>query len=201
MRFLIDKHTASVLEALREFPDLVEGQFCTPLTYSPPKENVTWALDNGFYTRRSVDAWVRMMQRFSFAKERCLFTAVPDTVGSHKATLRMWAGLRDLAEGWPLAFVAQDGFDALPDGARALFLGGTDAFKLSRYAFDVVEHYSRHVHVHVGRVNTAQRFLTFHEAGAHTCDGSGVSVYWARVLPRIRAGVSSAGTRKPLFRR
>ena len=33
------------------------------------------------------------------------------------------------------------------------------------------------MHVHIGRVNNFERFYHFHNLGAHTCDGSGISMY------------------------
>lgn len=60
----------------------------------------------------------------------------------------------------------------------AVFIGGGDPWKDSKASLDIVKTAKTlGKHVHVGRVNTAKRFKLFAEAGADTCDGSGVAMY------------------------
>jgi len=83
-----------------------------------------------------------------------------------------------LGDGWPVAFVCQDGQEniPLPDKWDALFIGGTTAWKMS-------EHVERLIltakwmgkPVHVGRINTAKRWQHFNRRGANTFDGSGIA--------------------------
>jgi hypothetical protein len=61
---------------------------------------------------------------------------------------------------------------------RRLFIGGTDRFKDSAAAYDIVKTAKAlGIYVHVGRVNTIKRYRAFAELGADTCDGSGVCMY------------------------
>lgn len=111
-------------------------------------------------------------------RHACLFVAVPDKVGCHRTTLQLYQDNKHLCDGYRKAFVAQDGYEGMPADADTLFIGGTDAFKDSDSAIEAVTlALSQGKHVHIGRVNGAQRFYRFHDAGAHTCDGSGVSRY------------------------
>jgi hypothetical protein len=41
-------------------------------------------------------------------------------------------------------------------------------------------------HVHIGRVNTQERYELFANLGAHTCDGSGVARYPDVKLPPMQ---------------
>lgn len=103
----------------------------------------------------------------------------------------MWDDYKHLANGFKLAFVAQDGYSGMPDDADTLFIGGTDRFKESEEAQDaVLDALANGKHVHIGRVNTAPRFMLYHVLGAHTCDGSGVSRY-DHMLPAIREAFSN----------
>jgi EAL domain-containing protein (putative c-di-GMP-specific phosphodiesterase class I) len=58
----------------------------------------------------------------------------------------------------------------------ALFVGGGDPWKDSKASQDIVRTAKiLGKHVHVGRVNTRERYELFAGLGADTCDGSGVS--------------------------
>lgn len=91
-----------------------------------------WAVDNGAFAGFDADAFVEALGRFSGAPG-CLWVAAPDVVADAAATLerfREWEP-RLHSDGWPVAFVAQDGLDAPPwDSFECLFVGGSTAYKL-----------------------------------------------------------------------
>lgn len=178
MKFLIDGHRDRVAFRSAQWPEGIAGQLLTPLTRYRRGAEV-YAIDNGAYSSFNEKAFRSLLAREEGVRESALFVAVPDKVGCHKTTLELYGQLRHLCEGWKKAFVAQDGFDGtIPDDASAVFIGGTNKFKDSDEAIALVKHgISRGLHVHIGRVNGADRFIRFMQAGAHTCDGSGVSRY------------------------
>jgi hypothetical protein len=70
-----------------------------------------------------------------------------------------------------LAFAVQDGMtpDDVPDGARIVFVGGSDAFK-----WRTVETWAAHFpRVHVGRVNNIDRVWQCDDLGIESVDGTG----------------------------
>lgn len=182
MKFLIDGHRRRVEYRREQWPEGVAGQLLTPLTRYSRGDDV-YAIDNGAFTKFNEKSFISLLKReFSF-RELALFVAVPDKVGCHRTTLRLYNELKDLCEGWKTAFVAQDGYDEMPSCAEALFIGGTDKFKDSQDAYHAVEcAIALGKHVHIGRVNGPSRFLKFRGLGAHTCDGSGVSRYDHMIL-------------------
>lgn len=176
MQFLIDGHSTRVAFRRLQWKEGVAGQLLTPLTRYRLGELV-YGVDNGAFTSLKIKGLTNLLRRNLAFRAGALFVAVPDKVGCHRTTLKLYEDYKHIAEGWPKAFVAQDGFDGAPE-CDAIFIGGTNAFKDSAEALDVVAHFlSIGKHVHVGRVNAPSRFMRFHNAGAHTCDGSGVSRY------------------------
>lgn len=168
-----------------QWPDGVVGQLLTPLT-SYKLGHKTFAIDNGAFSGLREKQFFSMLKRYEHLKEDCLFVAVPDKVGDCVTTLEMWHHFAPMCGDYPKAFVAQDGCKEIPDNAQALFIGGTDLFKESYDAIYLVYlALEMGLHVHIGRVNTFPRFKLYHEIGAHTCDGSGVSRY-DHMLPNIR---------------
>lgn len=181
MRFLVDAGRARIDALVRRWPQGVCGQLLTPLTGYRLCAH-TFAIDNGSFSGFDLKRFRAVLARSAAHVDRCLFVAAPDVVGDHQQTLELWKEWHPQLLGWPLAFVAQDGFAGIPDGARALFIGGSDAFKNSGEAADAVRTaLAAGLHVHIGRVNSAQRYTRFRALGAHTCDGSGFSRYDAVV--------------------
>lgn len=179
MKFLIDGSPAKVAEKLAMHPSLVVGQLRTPLT-SNQHWGGCYAIDNGAFTKFDERSFTALLSRS--APSHCLFVAAPDIPGAAQRTLELFAQRhRWIGEDWPVALVAQDGIESLPipwDEMDAVFIGGLDPWKDSRASLDVVKTAKiLGKHVHVGRVNTPRRFNRFAEAGADTCDGSGVSRY------------------------
>jgi hypothetical protein len=113
---------------------------------------------------------------------------MPDLVGNAAGTLPLvdgydralgWSGI-DTAEGeTPWALVLQDGMEHLDCDFwfrqhSALFIGGSTRWKLSRAAYDLVQH-GRQLGkwVHMGRVNSFRRLKTAFEWGCDSVDGTG----------------------------
>jgi hypothetical protein len=175
MKILIDGGAHRIKARIQEWPEKIGGQLITALTgYS--RHHEIFAVDNGAYSGFREKAFIRILERESENKKKCLFVAVPDKVGSHKETMMMWEQFNHLADGWRKAFVAQDGYEGHPDGVDCLFIGGTNNFKDSKESYNaVVEAKKEGLFVHVGRVTGVKRFLFYEDAGADTCDGSGLS--------------------------
>ena len=177
MKFLIDGSANRIKARRLQASDLIAGQLLTPLTRYRRCEDV-FVIDNGGFTGAKIEGFTKIIKNQFEVKSQCLFAAVPDKVGNHKETLLMWNDYQHIADGYKKAFVVQDGFDEWPSNADAIFLGGSTEFKDSIEADNIVNAaLDNNMHVHIGRVNTIERFYHFHELGAHTCDGSGVSMY------------------------
>lgn len=177
MKFLIDGSKARIKVRKKQADELIRGQLLTPLTGYKLCEKI-WAADNGGFTGAKIPGFTRLMKNNHEFREHCLFAAVPDKVENHKQTLSMWDEHQHLADGYKKAFVVQDGYDGHPENADALFIGGSTEYKDSYECEQVVKNaLGNGMHVHIGRVNTFDRFYHFHRLGAHTCDGSGISMY------------------------
>ena len=193
MKFLIDGHRDRVAYRAQQWREGVAGQLLTPLTRYRRGPEV-YAIDNGAFSSFNEKNFVSLLRREWHIREKALFVCVPDKVGCHKTTLELYKNFSHLCEGWKKAFVAQDGYEGMPSDADVLFVGGTNLFKDSKEALNAVEcALADGKHVHIGRVNGPERFIRFHNAGAHTCDGSGVSRYDHMIIA-IREAVNVKST-------
>ena len=178
MQFLIDKSPRDVTR--KAVSSLVAGQLLTPLTRYADWGG-EYAIDNGAFSGFRAADFSRLLERQSPHRARCLFVTCPDIVGNARRTLELWQRRDNWLEGWPSALVAQDGLEEMPvpwDDVDTLFVGGGDPWKDSAAAADLVRTAKTlGVWVHVGRVNTPNRFEHFDRLGADTCDGSGVAMY------------------------
>jgi len=121
--------------------------------------------------------WIKGMDRY---RDTCIFLTCPDVVGDAKATLTHYDYWRPYLNGWPVAFVAQDGMENLefPDPAKwdALFIGGSTGWKESQAAVECIKRaQALGKHIHIGRVNWGRRyrmFLVLDGADKFTCDGT-----------------------------
>jgi len=137
-----------------------------------------WAADNcafgGAFDGGRFTEWLATMTPY---RTTCLFVAVPDVVGDAAATLALWREWEPQLDGWPLAFVCQDGQtpDAIPNCA-AVFIGGTTTWKLGDTARAcITDGQRRGLHCHIGRVNWWRRYAHFRAmpgSDAFTCDGT-----------------------------
>lgn len=177
MKFLIDGSKARLAERRLQADELIAGQLLTPLTGYKKCEKV-FGIDNGAFSGVKIKGLQKIIDRYREDKDNCVFVAIPDKVFDHSTTLAMWSDYHHMADGYVKAFVAQDGFDELPSNAKAVFIGGTDEFKASSDCECLVKSaLADGLHVHIGRINTIDRFDRFDKMGADTCDGSGVSMY------------------------
>lgn len=178
MKLLVNQSPARVQRCFEMWPQGVLGQLITPISRGTWARPFPFAIDNGCFARFYEDRYISLLERNRRFARYCLFVAIPDKVGDHQETLRLWKEYKGLAHGYRTAFVAQDGYDGMPASAQALFIGGTDEFKDSHTAILAVRQAkARGLHVHVGRVNTVARLVRFANAGADSCDGSGVAIY------------------------
>jgi len=145
------------------------------------KDGMNWAADNEAFTRgfnpNRFFSWLEKMEEY---KSTCLFVSVPDVVGNAIATLEQWRNWVVRFNGWPLAFVAQDGQEDLPfpdeDTFTTLFIGGSTEWKLSQGAVTCIKRaQAMQKHIHIGRVNYNKRYKIFRMlqgSEEFTCDGT-----------------------------
>jgi hypothetical protein len=161
-------------------------QLFTPLTrYSNRHHDRCFGIDNGAFSRFNKKAFLALLEREKERRSLCRFVAVPDVVGSARRTLEVFDHWYPELVHWPLALVAQDGQENLPipwEYLAAIFIGGTTQFKLSEHVKQIIKAAkAMDKWVHVGRVNTADRFEYFQDLGADSVDGSGIAQYsWMR---------------------
>lgn len=137
-----------------------------------------WAGDNCAFTGFDANRFVEWLKQMRAYRSTCLFIAVPDVVGDAAATLARYAVWSEVMDGWPLAYVAQNGSEnyEIPLNVSALFVGGTTEWKESTAAIEVIQRaLERNLHIHIGRVNYWRRFSMFQVlkgSDKFTCDGT-----------------------------
>lgn len=192
---LILVHASPTTLAAHRHPNL--GVFSSPARWYREVEGWPWAADNGAFGDFDEAAYVRMLDGLVELPTRPLFVTVPDMVGDAEATLSLFYDWHaELAErGLPLALVAQDGLDPadVPWASfAALFVGGTDAYKLGESAAELVrEALERGKHVHWGRVSSLIRFRYVKSIGGHSCDGN-IHNRWRDVYLNRNLGAAAA---------
>jgi hypothetical protein len=163
-------------------------QLLTPLTrFRRQQSNAHFAIDNGAFSGFRTDEFLALLEREKQSKHLCRFVCAPDVVGSARRTLEVFEHWKHRAElaGWKLALVAQDGQEDLTIPWKqidAIFIGGTDKFKLGIHAANIIRAGKAiGKWVHAGRVNTPARFEYFEKLGADSIDGSGLARFsWMR---------------------
>lgn len=157
------------------------GQLRTPLT-GYALSGKQYGLDNGCFKRFNKDTWYRLIKE---AKEQDLvnqpmFVCAPDIVGDARRTLELFDMFYEVIKPLKVCLVLQDGIGEFSiDWERldAVFVGGSDAFKISNEAINackVAKMLGKWVHV--GRVNTVERVRNW-VGLADSIDGSGISKY------------------------
>jgi hypothetical protein len=100
------------------------------------------------------------------------------------------------ALGYPAAFVAQDGLEALTvpwDEFDVLFIGGSTEWKLGRHARALVaEAKWRGKHVHMGRVNSRSRYRYAEHIGCDSVDGTYLTFGPDVLLPNVLSWLDDA---------
>jgi hypothetical protein len=158
------------------------GQLLTPLTrFRLQRPELPWAIDNGAFSRFDEKSFRSLLAREEHHKASCLFVTVPDVVASARRTLEVFARWKSRLACWPMALAIQDGQEHLEmpwDDIAAVFIGGSDQFKLSDHAGHIIKAAKiLGKWAHVGRVNTPGRFDHFEKLGADSIDGTGMSMY------------------------
>lgn len=170
-------HASPTTLAAHRTPHL--GVLSSPRRWYRDVDGWPWAADNDAFNGFDPGRFVTMLDGIR-ELPRPLFVACPDYVGNAAATAVLFWQWRDsIAErGLPVALVAQDGLTVRSlrrcwDDLDALFVGGTDRFKLGPDAAELVrEAVDRGKHVHWGRVSSLMRFRYIKSIGGHSCDGS-----------------------------
>jgi hypothetical protein len=158
------------------------GQLLTPLTRYLLRDTARpWAIDNGGFKRLDIAAFDALLAREAHHKDKCLFVAAPDIVGSAQRTLELFERWHAKLSGWPIALVCQDGQEMLPipwDHIAAVFIGGSTNWKGSSHVEQIVRTAKLlGKWVHAGRINDPQRFLHFERMEVDSCDGTGLARY------------------------
>jgi hypothetical protein len=156
-----------------------------------------WAADNGCFAETAARPFDRarwldwlaeladlnaVMGEERSILETCRFAVLPDVVGDPVATWERSAPWVDLVRemGYPVAIVAQDGLEALPDlvelvleHADVLFLGGSTEWKLGPGAAELTRRAkAAGLAVHMGRVNSLKRLRYAESIGCDSADGT-----------------------------
>jgi len=178
MKFLIDT-SAHNLERRMSESKIVLGQLLTPLTRYRHWGGV-YAIDNGAFSNFDEKNYKTLLARQDKFKDDCLFVTCPDIVGAGQRSVEIYKHRRRwIPEGWKCALVVQDGSENIEipwDDMDCVFIGGKDPWKDSQCVLDIVRTAKiLDKWVHVGRVNEKKRFDHFANAGADTCDGSGIA--------------------------
>lgn len=171
------------------------GLLNTPGTRYNLDNVAVWAADNGAFTGKypgdeAFMAWLRGMNAH---QSRCLFVAAPDVVGDAVTTLAQLPAMahRLRSAGWPVALVGQDGMESLDvpwDLVDWLFVGGSTGWKLGTGAAELItQAQSAGKRVHVGRVNSGERFRLFRGLGCDTADGTYIAFGPDINSPKVRS--------------
>ena len=177
-------------------------QLRTPLTRYTIGD-IPYGLDNGCFTHFKQKTWERML-RECISIKMPQFVALPDMVGDATRTLDLFTAFEKHTSGLPRALVLQDGIGKhrIPwDKIAAVFIGGTDGFKISQEAFSAARSGKiLQKWVHVGRINTVERMEDWLDL-ADSIDGSGVSRfdYVLENLLRFLEGDHPRSKQKGLF--
>ncbi len=207
MLYLANPCGPAVIEQMRAG---VIGLIDTPLQYMPTAVNQVhevggpWCADNSCFGADypGDSRWFRWLCTRLWCQSSCLFAAAPDVVGDGPASLarsrRYLSTVRDL--GFPVALVGQDGMEDLDlpwDDFDVLFIGGTTDWKLGPGALALARRAKAEGKgLHMGRVNTWNRYLYALQMGCDSVDGTSltygpdknlaVTLGWIRNGERLR---------------
>jgi hypothetical protein len=177
MKIMLDCSPAKIME-YRERYATDFWQLRTPLTSYARAEGIPYGLDNGCFAKFDRQEWDRLLEQAEI--DSPIFACLPDIVGDAQRTVELFTYFKYHTNGIPRALVLQDGIEhaTIPwDDLSAVFVGGTDAFKISPIAIRAAKAAKMlGKWVHVGRVNTAKRVENW-VGVADSIDGSGISRY------------------------
>lgn len=156
-----------------------------------PLRFLPWAADNGCFAqgpRFDAGDWLEWLASLRQYRDRCLFAVAPDVVADPAAT---WERSSPYVEtirqlGFPPAYVSQDGETRWPARTACLFIGGTDAWKLSEPSYELARRAkAAGLWVHMGRVNSMQRLRAAWVSSIDSADGTFVKHGPDRRLPEV----------------
>ena len=155
-------------------------QLRTPLT-EYALAGIPYGLDNGCFKEFRRSAWERLLKEAE--SKPPVFACLPDIVGDARRTLDLFDAFAMQTNGLPRALVLQDGIGqhSIPWSLiEAVFVGGTDQFKISAEAMNVcVTAKMLGKWIHVGRVNGIDR-LNYWRGIADSIDGTALSKFDTR---------------------
>jgi hypothetical protein len=197
-------------EAIREHISAGRlGMIATPAQGNLVEGDFLFCVDNGVFGNKypGDHEFLRYLTTVREYAERCLFVVAPDVVADHLGTwersCEMLGKIRKL--GFPAAFVAQNGMELenwyLWDEFDALFIGGDTRWKLGKEAAHLA-HVAKDMGklVHVGRVNSEQRYVyAAEECLADSVDGTYLTFAPDRNLASVLAWSRKVGTHAALF--
>ncbi len=176
MKIMLDCSPKKIHEYRKRY-DVDLWQLRTPLT-GYALAGVPYGLDNGCFKQFKRKKWERLL--LDAHENNPKFVCLPDMVGDATRTLDLFDCFERQTNGLPRALVLQDGIgNHRIDWSKlsAVFVGGTDAFKISNEAINACKAAKMlGKWVHVGRVNTASRVRNWIGI-ADSIDGSGISKY------------------------
>ncbi len=194
-------------KTVRAHPEI--GVLVTPRAYGYAGllQSRPWGVDNDCFNGFDEPVFLRMLDRLHARTQwaGCLFVAAPDVVAKASETLDLFCEWRIRLQPYrcPVALVAQDGMEdlELPWGKfRALFIGGSTHWKLSRAAANLVAYAkARGCWVHMGRVNTPERVRIAEVMGVDSFDGGTFSRWSDLYIPQGLNWIKDARTtRRPV---
>lgn len=184
------------------------GLMNTPKNAYRVAENWVWAADNGCFGKGypGDERWLAWLDSFTADQiSRCLFATAPDVVGDGQASLaRSLPWLPTIRErSYPVALVTQDGMkpEHIPWGqVDWLFIGGSDKHKLGPESKTLIgAALNEGKRIHVGRVNSRQRFRAMAALGCHSVDGTYLGFGPSTNLPHLLSWLDEHETNLPLF--
>lgn len=167
------------------------GQIVTPAAGNVVVPGAQWIADNAVFGGKYPGngrylAWLASRPY----PDQCRFAVAPDVVADHEATLHralpMLGRIRSLV---PVAFVAQNG--STPSWVPwpefdALFIGGSTEWKLGPEARLMVKAARRNGKwVHMGRVNSQERYSYAERIGCDSVDGTYLAFGPNKNLPKV----------------
>lgn len=171
---------AKAHETLLRYPQRNIARFCGPRNYHRMADSVwagfLWAADNDAFNGFDHHRYRQMLDELR-GIPGCLFVTCPDVVADAAATSYLFDAWYPLLEGFPVAYVLQDGAEWVPwDDIATVFVGGSTEWKLGEDAALLVkEAQARGKWVHMGRVNTWRRLEYAKSIGVDSVDGTKLS--------------------------
>ena len=189
MILLVSGATATVRRC-KEHKNL--GAFITPQAGNTPPTDMIWAADNAAYSNWDETKFVKMLEKIKDLENKPVFVACPDVVGDAIKTAKLFKHWQPIIKGHglPVALVLQDGQESIGvpwNLVDAIFIGGTDEFKLNygyiKYIAGVAK--SKSKWVHVGRVNSEKRIKFCMKIGVDSIDGTSCSMFPDTYIPKF----------------